>query len=296
MVGGGKNRKYNVVYAKQLGKPISTVWDIPFINPMAKERLGYPTQKPEILLERVITASSNVGDMVLDAYCGCGTTIAVAQKLGRSWIGIDITYQAISLILKRLEDSFGQSFEKNITDNKDKISQIKVSGVPQDFAAAVALANRQDDRVRKEFEKWMVLTYSNNRAIINDKKGSDGGIDGTAFVMNYNQKNIQVFEQIIFSVKSSKTLSPTVIRDLFGTMEREKAMIGFLLTLYPMPNLAKEAAKYGNYQNKILGQTYSKIEVISVQELLDGSRMKIPVAEVVKKAIRKYQDLSEELL
>jgi len=279
----GHNKKW---YA-DAGRACEDVWtylqDDNFrqLNSMSKERLGYPTQKPEALLKRIIKASSNEGDVVLDAYCGCGTTIAVAEKLKRNWIGIDITYQSISLIMKRLEDSFGKSVLENIT----------LSGIPEDFESAVALANKQDDRVRKEFEKWIVLTYSNNRAIINDKKGGDGGIDGTAFILDYNDKQEQIFEQAIFSVKSNKTLSPTVIRDLFGTVEREKAAMGFLLTLYPMPNLVKEAEKYGNYQNKMFGHTYPKITVVSVQDILEGKKMYLPTSvEVLKKAERKAQE------
>ncbi len=267
--------QYSMVYSRD-------VWDIPSIGSDSAERLGYPTQKPESLLSKLILASSNEGDVILDAYCGCGTTINVAQKLNRNWIGIDITYQSISLIMKRLEDSFGKSVLE-----KDNFT---ISGIPEDFESAVALANKQDDRVRKEFEKWIVLTYSNNRAIINDKKGGDGGIDGTAFVVDYDDKQEQVFEQAIFSVKSNKTLSPTVIRDLYGTVEREKAVIGYLLTLYEMPNLVKEAGKYGNYQNKMFGHTYPKIEVINVQEILEGKKMYLPTIEVLKKAERKTQE------
>jgi site-specific DNA-methyltransferase (adenine-specific) len=129
------------------GKRLGDVWEIPIINASAKERLGYPTQKPEALLERIIKASSNEGDIILDTYCGCGTTIAVAEKLNRSWIGVDITYQSISLILRRL-DSFG----------KNSIENIQLNGIPKDMESAVALANKTDDRTRKEFEKWAVLT------------------------------------------------------------------------------------------------------------------------------------------
>ena len=134
--------------------------DRPLINSQARERLGYPTQKPEALLERIIKVSSNEGDVVLDAYCGCGTTVAVSQRLNRQWIGIDITYQSISLILKRLEDTFG----------KGVLEQLKLNGIPKDMESAVALANKKDDRTRKEFEKWAVLTYTNNSAIINARK------------------------------------------------------------------------------------------------------------------------------
>jgi len=284
----------NIVFRDKPTVAASDVIIMPTLNSQAKERLGYPTQKPEALLERIIKASSNEGDTILDAYCGCGTTIAVAERLERNWIGIDITYQSISLILKRLEDSFGGDFTKDLVDKTTKAvirpARLVLTGVPQDFASAVALATKQDDRVRKEFEKWIILTYSNNRAVINDKKGGDGGIDGTAFMVDFNDNQEQIYQQVLFSAKSSKTLSPSVIRDLVGTMEREKAVIGYLLTLYPMPNLVKEAAKYGTYQNKLFGHTYPKIEVISVQDIFDGKKLYLPTSEVLKKAERKVQE------
>ncbi|TAE04010.1 MAG: site-specific DNA-methyltransferase [Bacteroidetes bacterium] len=275
-----------------LGKQPDDWWEIQPIAPSAKERLGYPTQKPEKLLEKIIKASSNEGDTILDAYCGCGTTIAVAERLNRNWIGIDITYQSISLILKRLMDTFGEDFTKDLVDkNTQEIirpASLILYGVPKDFESAVALANKKDDRLRKEFEKWIILTYSNNRAIINDKKGGDGGIDGTAFIVDYDDKQEQVFKQVIFSVKSNKNLTPSVVRDLYGTVTREKAVMGFLLTLYPMPNLVKEAGKYENYYNKMFGHNYPKISVISVQEVLDGKQMYLPTSvSVLKKAERK---------
>jgi Adenine specific DNA methylase Mod len=137
------------------------VWEIPIINASAKERMGYQTQKPEALLERIIKASTNEGDVVLDAYCGCGTTVAVADRLNRQWIGIDITYHSIGLILKRL-----------LTARQvEKLTDVLVDGIPQDVEAARALANREDDKLRKEFEKWAILTYTNNRGVINEKRG-----------------------------------------------------------------------------------------------------------------------------
>lgn len=261
------------------GEYMSNIWtDIPEINSQAKERLGYPTQKPEALLERIIKASSNEGDVVLDAYCGCGTTVAVSERLNRKWIGMDITYQSISLILKRLEEHFGLPTIQNIS----------LSGVPEDFKSAQALANKEDDRTRKEFEKWVVLTYSNNRAAINERKGGDNGIDGIAYLLDLNNKKEKDFKQIIFSVKSNKTLSPSVIRDLNGTIERENAAMGILLTLYPMDNLVKESKKYGTYNNVAFGQNYPKIQVISIEEILQGKTMKIPTSlEVLKQAEKK---------
>ncbi|HEY9701818.1 MAG TPA: DNA methyltransferase [Allocoleopsis sp.] len=187
------------------------VWQIPFIAPSAKERLGYPTQKPEALLERIIKASSNENDIILDAYCGCGTTVAVSQKLNRQWIGIDITYQSISLILKRLEDSFGSGV----------LDIIKLHGIPKDMESAIALSQKQDDcakrtlreRTRKEFEKWAILTYTNNRAVINTKKGADKGIDGIVYFRGDKDDP----EKIIIQVKSGKVKSGDH-RDLVGTM------------------------------------------------------------------------------
>jgi DNA modification methylase len=270
------------------GISLQCLWDdINPINSQAAERLDYPTQKPEALLERIIKASSNEGDMVLDAYCGCGTTVAVAQKLNRQWIGIDITYQSIALILYRLEKKFGYDFTRSVIDKKtQQIIQptLEINGVPKDFASAEALANKKDDRTRKEFEKWMILTYSNNKAVINEKKGGDGGIDGIAYITHDHALENK---KVLFSVKSNKTLSPSVIRDLNGTIERENAACGILLTLYPMPNLVKESKKYGLYHNDFNNKDYPKISVVCVDELLQDERMKLPNAvDVVKRAER----------
>ncbi|MBM2816447.1 MAG: methyltransferase [Ignavibacteria bacterium] len=269
------------------GQAISDIWiDIFPINSQAKERLGYPTQKPEDLLKRLIEASSNEGDVILDAYCGCGTTIAVAEKFKRNWIGIDITYQSISVILKRMEEHFGKAVIENINLN----------GVPKDFESAVLLAHKKDDRLRKEFEKWAVLSYSNNRAMINEKKGGDGGIDGIAYIYDKTEDNEDDYKQVIFSVKSNKTLNPTVIRDLAGSLDNGKAAKGFLITLYPMENLVKESTKYGNYVNKFNGLSYPKIEVISIKDILNGKRFDMLVSqEILKKAVRKNTAEQEEL-
>ena len=180
---------------------MADVWELPIIAPSSKERLGYPTQKPEALLERIIKASSNEGDVILDACCGCGTTVAVSQKLNRQWIGIDITYQSISLILKRL---------KNESEDGKVLDNVEISGVPRDFESAIALANKSDDKTRKEFEKWMVLRYSDNQVIINEKKGGDGGIDGIAYITHNHEREIK---KVIFSVKSNVKLSPAVLRE-----------------------------------------------------------------------------------
>lgn len=255
------------------GKPIQNLWDdIQPISSQDRERLGYPTQKPEKLLERIIQASSNEGDVVLDAYCGCGTTIAVAQRLNRKWIGIDITYQSISLILWRLEKSLGRAV----------LNQIKLDGIPKDMKSAIALANRQDDRTRKEFEKWSVLTYSNNRATINQKKGADRGIDGFAYFLEEGEGH----RKIVLQVKSGKVTSRD-IRDLYGTMTREKAAMSIFITLQePTSNMKDEAIACGIYQHKVMGRAYPCIQIVTIREILEeNKRLDIPLSlEVLKSA------------
>jgi len=272
------------------GVALQCLWeDIPPLNSQAKERLGYPTQKPEALLERIIQASSNEGDIVLDAYCGCGTTVSVAQKLNRKWIGIDITYQSISLILRRLEDTFTDRIKGQIV-----LDQIQVSGIPKDIRSAEALANKKDDRTRKEFEKWAVLTYSNNRAIINQKKGADQGIDGTAFFLRSEGGH----GRIIFQVKSGN-VSSRDIRDLRGTMSREKAELGIFITLKePTSAMTTEARKCGLYRHEVMGRDYSCVQIITVKDMLEGKkRLDVPLSlEVLKSAERKSGGKQLDLL
>jgi len=287
---GGKPRRKNFM-EDYSGTEADNIWvDIMPLGQKQSEALGYPTQKPESLLERIIKASSNEGDIVLDAYCGCGTTVAVANKLNRQWIGIDITYQSISLILKRLADCEGVKFDPN---------NIELNGAPKDFESAKELATREeldndnkDKRTRKEFEKWMIQTFSRNRAILNEKKGGDKGIDGIAYIPhNHDLEN----KKVLFSVKSSKTLTPAVIRELNGAIERDHAACGFLLTLYSMPNLVKDCKQYGAYHNAFTGNDYPKIQVICVEQLLNGARLELPnVVAVVKKAQQHQQQLALE--
>lgn len=250
------------------------VWQIPFIAPSAKERLGYPTQKPEKILEKIIQASSNEGDVVLDCYCGCGTTIAVAQKLNRNWIGVDITYQSIALIVKRLLENFGQP----VIDN------VALTGIPKDMDGAYNLANKKDDRLRKEFEKWAILTYTNNQAIVQDKKGSDGGIDGTSFIADEDNKT----ECIIFSVKSGN-VQVSHIRDLHGVIQREKAVMGILITLEnPTAPMILECRKAGAYKNYYVNKSYQKLQIVTIKQILDGERLDVPLPkQILKKAILK---------
>jgi len=256
------------------GKAIDDVWDIPIIVSTSSERMGYPTQKPEALLERIIQASSNEGDLVLDAYCGCGTTVAVAERLKRRWIGIDITYHSISLILKRLVDTYGDSILNTIT----------IEGIPRDMSSAQALANRDDDRVRKEFEKWAVLTYTNNRAVINAKKGADKGIDGVVYFAIAPGETARM----VLQVKSGGANRGT-IATLHGDMEREQAELAVLISMdEPTRSMIEEAKSVGVYEHRLMGRTYDRIRIVTVRELIeDCVRMDLPLSYDSVKAGKK---------
>lgn len=272
--GKGKRVKRYLEEAMAYGRPIDDVWDIDKLNNSSKERLGYPTQKPEALLERIIESSTDEGDVVLDAYCGCGTTVAVAQRVNRQWIGIDITYQSISLILARVEKTFGS----------DALSQIKLNGIPKDIKSAEALATRDDDRTRKEFEKWAVLTYSNNRAAINQKKGADRGIDGFAYFLEEGSGH----RKIVLQVKSG-SVSSRDIRDLYGTMTREGAAMAIFITLQePTSAMLKETKSCGVYHHKVMGRGYPCIQIITIKEILkEGKRLDVPLSLAVLRAAEK---------
>lgn len=255
----------------------SVITDIPPINSQAQERLNYPTQKPEALLERIIKASSNEGDVVLDAYCGCGTSVAVAQRLNRRWVGIDITYQSISLILYRFQKQFPDQFE-------DIEANILLDGVPRDKESAVALANRKDDRTRKEFEKWFILTYSRNQARINEKKGADGGVDGIAYFLKDKGEN----GKAIFQVKSGKTGRGDLAK-LNSDRIREKADFGILLCMdMPTKAMRDEIAAAGKYQHPLLNREDDRLQVITVAEIFapHNKRLDLPMAraDAVKSA------------
>ena len=247
------------------------------------EKLGYPTQKPEGLLERIIKASSDEGDVVLDAYCGCGTTVAVAQRLGRRWIGVDVTYQSIALILKRFADTYRDEWPA-IEAN------IKLDGVPRDLESAMALANRKDDKTRKEFEKWAILTFSRNQARINEKKGADGGIDGIAYFLLDTNSN----GKAIFQVKS-RPGTRADLATLNSDRLREKAEFGFLIcTSLPTKPMRDEIAAAGKFKHPLLNRDDDVLQVVTVAELFDydgkpGVRLALPMArtDAVKSAAAK---------
>ncbi|MEO0248712.1 MAG: DNA methyltransferase, partial [candidate division WOR-3 bacterium] len=235
---------------------IDDLWiDINAINPVARERLGYPTQKPEALLERILAASSNEGDVVLDPFCGCGTTIAAAEKLKRRWIGIDITHLAITLIKHRLRDTFGDAIA----------GTYKVIGEPVSLPDAQQLA--ADDPYQFQ---WWALGLVGARPV-EGKKGADKGIDGRLY---FHDEPGGKTKQIILSVKAGHLLS-SHIRDLRGVIEREKAEIGVLISLEePTKSMRTEAASAGFYKTPY--GNHPKLQILTVKELLDGRRINYP--------------------
>jgi len=263
--------KTGKIYHYPLDKVVDDYWNIEQLNREDAERLGYPTQKPEALLKRIIASGSNEGDLVLDAYCGCGTTVAVAQELKRKWIGMDITYQSIALVLRRLEDQFG----------KEIVNNIQLNGIPRDIASAQALAHKKDDRVRKEFEKWAVLTYTGNRAVINEKKGADSGIDGIAFFRTNYTDNAK----IILQVKSG-SVKRGDIATLRGDMQREAAAMAVLITLEPPTTpMLNEAKAAGLYHHDLMDRNYDAIQIVTIQDMIEHDKaLDIPMSLEVLKA------------
>ena len=231
------------------GIPCQALWDdIAPVNSQAQERLGYPTQKPLALLERIVQASSNEGDIVLDPFCGCGTAVHAAQKLNRKWIGIDITHLAISLIEKRMKDAFpGISFD--------------VHGVPKDFDGAMDLAKRD----KYQFQ-WWACSLVNAQPYRGKKKGSDTGIDGLIFALEDPDESPK---KIIVSVKGGDHVGSAMIRDLKGVVEREKAIIGLFVTLTePTRDMLKEASSAGIHE--VGTMQYPKIQLLTIKGLLEG--------------------------
>jgi DNA modification methylase len=241
---------------ESLGTPVGAIWtDIPPINSQAKERLGYPTQEPLALLERIINASSNPGDMVLDPFCGCGTAVHAAQNLGRQWAGIDITYLAIGLIGQRMRDAF-----PGITINE--------IGVPADLPGAQALAAHDP----YQFQFWAVHQLGGAPVGGQNKRGADSGIDGIIpFIEGATERR-----RVMISVKAGN-LQPAFVRELKGVLERECESIGVLVTLRePTSAMQTEAVSAGSYHSDFWNRDYPRIQLITAAELLAGRRVEMP--------------------
>jgi len=236
------------------GVPVTDFWDdIDIIPSSSSESMGYPTQKPESLLERMIKASSDEGDIVLDPFCGCGTALVVAQKLNRKWIGIDVTHLAIGVMKYRLKKLF-------------PTIAFKVTGEPEDLSGAKELA--KDNKY--EFQ-WWAVSLIGGQPYGDKKKGADTGIDGYLYFMDEKDK----VKKAIISVKGGGT-SVKDIRDLGHVIDREKADIGIFITLeQPTRPMETEAVTKGFYHSP-LGKDYPRIQILTIEELLNGKRPDIP--------------------
>lgn len=251
---------------EQKGRPIQNIWTDIRMTKSGAERLGYPTQKPLALLERIIRASSNKGDLVLDPFCGCGTAVHAAQRLERRWIGIDITHLAIGLVRNRLETAFpGIEYE--------------VKGLPADAAGARELAESDP----YGFQWWGLYLIgarpAGNGVGREGKKGMDRGVDGV--VRFRDDPKATTSQRIIVSVKAGRHLAPTMIRDLRGTIDREGAPIGvFLIVGEPTAEMRAEAVQAGKWRSPTWGREYDRIQIITIDEALNGKRPEYPGQDV----------------
>lgn len=255
------------------GIPLQDVWsDIKPMHNMSAERMGYATQKPQVLLERIITSSSNEGDVILDPFCGCGTAIHAAQKLKRRWIGIDVTHLAISLIEKRLNDAFpGIKYE--------------VHGTPKDLEGARALA-----LLDKYQFQWWAVSLVNAVPFGGKKKGADGGIDG--FI--YFKPDGKTTEKAIVSVKGGDNVNVAMIRDLGHVVDREKAKMGVFITLADSTGpMRTEAVKAGFYETPY--GKFAKLQVLTIEELFAGKLPQMPWVDSTSfKKARKEKEGGEQ--
>ena len=262
-------------YLDEANKPrVHDIWDDDDVKPIGRtsaERLGYPTQKPEALLERIIGASSKEGDIVLDPFCGCGTAIATAQKMNRKWIGIDITHLAIGLIKRRMADQFGD------------VLDYEVYGEPTTIEGAQELA----DMDKYQFEWWALGLVGARPA--DPKKGSDRGIDGRLY---FHDDDSGETKQVIISVKGGST-GVSHIRDLVGVIDRENAEIGVLITLRdPTQPMRSEAASAGFYDSP--WGKHTRVQILTIEELLDGAQIDMPPIRQVNKTYQRAPKHKQE--
>jgi DNA modification methylase len=285
------------------GSPMQDIWDdiFPLMGSSA-ERLGYPTQKPVALLERIILASTNPGGLVLDPFCGCGTTIDAAEKNGRDWIGIDVTQLAISLIKNRLQDTYGsrmkfvssssrresahsspsagdQSGLTSAATGQENASLVRIIGEPTTPNEAATLA--EEDKFQFQ---WWALGLVGARPV-EQKKGADHGIDGK--ILFRDDPKAAKPEQIIIQVKGGKT-GVKDVRDLRGVLDREKAAIGILISLQPPTSpMETEAASAGFYEHKVNKLKYPRIQLRTVKELMEGKGIERPINLAVDETFKK---------
>ncbi len=245
----GRVPAYKRYLDEMLGVGLQNDWS-DIRPPLGGESLGYPTQKPLALLERIIQASSNEGDVVLDPFCGCGTAVHAAHKLKRKWIGIDITCLAIGLIEKRLKDAFGAR------------CKFEVHGTPQDLESARDLAARD----KYQFQ-WWAVTLVEAQPFQGKKKGADTGIDGLKFFRDLDKKEVR---KIVVSVKGGG-IKPDDVRALNSVRDREKADIALFLSLEnPTAAMTKDAAAAGFYESAT-GKKFPRVQLLTIEALLAGT-------------------------
>jgi len=251
------------------GKAIGTIWfDIGRVGNTSGERLGYPTQKPVALLERIIQASSNEGDVVMDPFCGCGTAIAAAEKLGRNWIGIDVTHLAISLIKKRITDHFPDA-------------KFQVVGEPRSLDDAQALFKQS----AFQFEAWAVSLIGGQP--YKSTGGGDTGMDGFLYFQDF-QGN---YHRIIIEVKGGG-YQPKDVRSLAHVLQREEAPMGILIALEPpTKGMLSAAAELGKWAIPGSRKSYPVLQIMTIQDFFDGKKPELPdTSETLKKAKREVRE------
>ena len=260
--GGSRGKRYKRTVEDVIarGKPIDTVWPIPILNSSSKERLGYATQKPLALLERIIKASSNEGDRVLDPFCGCATTIEAAHKLNREWIGIDIASFAIKKVARaRLKDRLG------LIEGKD----FKIEGIPGTLEDAKDLWGKD----KFVFQEWSISQVD---GFPTNKKTGDGGIDGRIYFEAPGEKDLQ---SMVLEVKGGKHVSIKDLRALHSVLERDAAQMAGLIVMEPLGdrqlrNFERLMTEAGDLH--VFGRPFPRMQILTVQEILDGVRFDIP--------------------
>ena len=262
------------------GKRLGDVWDLPIINASAKERLGYPTQKPEALLERIIKASSNEGDIIADFFCGCGTTIAAAERLNRNWIGVDISHLAIKLIVDRLTKSAFQDRAKKLKE------EIEISGFPRDIASAYELANSKDGRFG--FQEWIVEVMLGG--VLNPKRTADGGWDGH---ITFDKPDTKEKGIVLIEVKSGN-VNVKNVREFIQVVNKRNSDLGVFVCFKEQVTqpMLKEAKQQGYFDEKHFGTRIDKIQILTVDDLLEGKEINLPVG-LYKKTTFKEASVKE---
>ena len=257
------NSKYPVYkhyFDESKGAVVDNLWDdIEQLGTKAAERLGYPTQKPEALLQRIILTSSNKGDLVADFFCGCGTTVSTAQSLKRNWIGVDISHLAIGLIRKRIIDTYGEKIVKTFS----------INGLPKDIGSAKALSLAPQGRMH--FQDWVIETLLGG--VANPKKSGDGGYDGyTTLEIDKGKKEV-----ILIQVKSGKT-NVNDLRSFAKTVQQQKGSVGILVCFEDQitKGMRSEAKGEGYFRKDLFDTRFDKIQLLSIEELLDGKMPELP--------------------